>query len=81
MFHSDFGPLINGREAFTPPTAFDKLTTLSQPKGLSKGSPLKGEGDQGKGLLWEKKGPGSLIRALSAVIDEMKKDYFSSSSS
>jgi hypothetical protein len=48
---------------------------------LSKGSPLKGEGDQGKGLLWEKKGPGSLIRALSAVIDEMKKDYFSSSSS
>jgi hypothetical protein len=29
----------------------------------------------------EKKGPRSPIRALSAVINEMKKDYFSSSSS
>jgi hypothetical protein len=31
-------------DVLTALSRFDKLTTLSQPKGLSKGSPLKGEG-------------------------------------
>ena len=42
-------------DGLTALSRFDKLTTLSWPKdqlkGLSKGSPLKGEGDQGSDCL------------------------------
>jgi len=38
-------PHLTPFERLTALSRFDKLTTLSQPKGLSKGSPLKGEGD------------------------------------
>jgi hypothetical protein len=36
-------------DKLTTLSRFDKLTTLSRSKGLAKGSPLKGEGDHGKG--------------------------------
>jgi hypothetical protein len=47
IIHPHPNPLINGKEAITLTSIpFDGLTALS----LSKGSPLKGEEDQGKGF-------------------------------
>ena len=60
-------------DGLTALSRFDKLTTLSWPKGLSKGSPLKGEGTytvnipQGRGRLWKGFARGAMTGSMSGA--------------